>query len=262
MRKMLTGLLVGSAFLSVMARASEGPDKTLGEKVQKVWTQHNAGRTAPEQKAPEQEAPEAKAPEAKAPEQKAPEQKAPEANAPEQKAPEIKAFTPEELFKATSWDEASTQSFLLDAILNNNLDINPSLTHALRLMPMDFREGLLRGAAAFAKAFAQSPVFPEEYLKRRKDLWGYEPAQEDPNVPIAAKDLVEIRLRAFLAETADIDFDAKVELKWSRVYFADEKYEAKPPLWKKCFRLGPRLTQVARELAAAWLAELEPPKQP
>ena len=227
------GLLAGSMCLAAAARAAEEPGKALGEKMQKVWAQQQkAGRTAPEQKAPEQ------------------------------KAPEVKAFTTEELFKAANWDEASTQSFFLDAVLNNNLDIDPSLTRALRLMPEDFREGLLRGAAAFAKAFLQNPVFPEEYLKRRKDILGYEPAQEDPNFPIAAQELVRMRLRAFLGDTADVDFGAKVELKWGRVYFADEKYEAKSPLWKKCFRLGPRLTRVARELASAWLAELEPPKQP
>lgn len=234
MKEILTGLLlIGSAFFAAGARAAE-TQPTLEEKVKRVW---NAGRAAPEQKA------------------------APEQMAAQQKAPEVQAFTPAEIFKATDWDEKSAQSFALDALLNGDLDVSPYLTNSLRLMPPEFREGLLRGAAAFAKAFAGSPAFSEEYLKRRKDVLGYEPAQEDPNIPVSPQELLKIRLRGFLAETADVDFSAGLELKWSRVYFVEEKYEAKPRIWKKCFRLGPKLTAVARSLASAWLVELEP-KQP
>ncbi|MFZ5441247.1 MAG: hypothetical protein ACOZQL_14660 [Myxococcota bacterium] len=67
------------------------------------------------------------------------------------------------------------------------------------------------------------------------------------------------RLSWFLDETKRIDFQAKLVEDNGRKYFVDPKLEAKPNWWKLCFRAGPEATSAAREVATAWLAELDAP---
>jgi len=74
--------------------------------------------------------------------------------------------------------------------------------------------------------------------------------------PATVKDLVKIRLKEFLAFTADIDFSAKLVEKGGRMRFADPKLEAKDEAWKRCFRSGKETIAAARAYAQQWLKEL------
>lgn len=73
---------------------------------------------------------------------------------------------------------------------------------------------------------------------------------ENP-APVIAK-----RLKAFLAVSADVDFDAKLVEKNGKMRFANESYESKPSEWKLCYRAGKEPVAAARTAAQAWLKEL------
>ena len=89
----------------------------------------------------------------------------------------------------------------------------------------------------------------EDYARRLKE-W----EQEHPVNP---NQLVAGRLREFLDETKDLDFNAKLVAQYGKMRFADEKLEAKSREWKMCFRAGKEATGAARVFAAEWLKELQ-----
>jgi hypothetical protein len=74
---------------------------------------------------------------------------------------------------------------------------------------------------------------------------------EDPQPIIAA------RLKAFLALTGDIDFDAKLIDAGGKKKFANPEYESKPWDWKWAYRAGKESVNAARDVASTWLGELE-----
>jgi hypothetical protein len=75
-------------------------------------------------------------------------------------------------------------------------------------------------------------------------------------LPPNPNDLVKLRLRQFLQQTADIDFKAALRLDNGNQRFVKPEYEAKPGIWKACFRAGPTSTEALRSFASAWLKEL------
>lgn len=75
-------------------------------------------------------------------------------------------------------------------------------------------------------------------------------------LPQDPKELVRMRLRQFLAQTADVDFNAQLKTVDGRQKFVVEDYEVKPSIWKSCYRAGRLATEAARAFAAAWLKEL------
>lgn len=88
----------------------------------------------------------------------------------------------------------------------------------------------------------------EQYKQAVKDFQTYWPA--------TVKDLTKLRLKEFLAFTADIDFNAQLIEKNGRKRFADPKLEAKDDTWKRCFRSGKETITTARAYAQQWLKEL------
>lgn len=64
------------------------------------------------------------------------------------------------------------------------------------------------------------------------------------------------RLEAFLAVTADVDYDARTTSANRRGQFLDEVYEAKPNEWKMCYRAGRATGDAIRAFAKQWVAEL------
>ncbi|TNE80051.1 MAG: hypothetical protein EP332_08860 [Bacteroidetes bacterium] len=75
--------------------------------------------------------------------------------------------------------------------------------------------------------------------------------------PPLVKDMVKLRLEAFLAFTADIPFDANLVERNGKKYFVKEELEAKSSDWKQCFRAGKETIQAGRNFAEAWLKELK-----
>ena len=69
--------------------------------------------------------------------------------------------------------------------------------------------------------------------------------------------LVAVRLRRFLAVSADVAYDAQLVDKNGTKVFADPAFEAKPREWKLCFRAGKPATDAARAFAQRWLADLQ-----
>ena len=73
---------------------------------------------------------------------------------------------------------------------------------------------------------------------------------EDPK-PVIAK-----RLREFLALSADVDFNARLDTHDGVSTFESPAYQAKSSQWKVCYRAGREATAAARAAAQAWLKEL------
>lgn len=85
----------------------------------------------------------------------------------------------------------------------------------------------------------------EEAVKKWKEIY-----PEDPRALIAR------RLQEFLAVSAEVDFNAKVQEDKGKMRFVEDRYEQKPPQWKLCYRAGRETVAAAREFAASWLAGL------
>lgn len=79
----------------------------------------------------------------------------------------------------------------------------------------------------------------------------------EESYPADARVLMKQRLREFLAETANVDFDAKTVARGGKQRFANETYESKSSEWKLAYRAGKPATEKARAFATAWLAELK-----
>jgi hypothetical protein len=75
--------------------------------------------------------------------------------------------------------------------------------------------------------------------------------------PADHRTLVAGRLRRFLAVSADVAYDARLEDKNGTRVFADPALEAKPKEWKMCFRAGKPATDAARAFAQKWLSDLQ-----
>lgn len=89
----------------------------------------------------------------------------------------------------------------------------------------------------------------EDHAEKTKKWQSDYPA--DPRLLIAR------HLRAFLAASADVDFNARLVPKNGRNVFAEARYEQKPKEWKLCYRAGKESVDAARAFATSWLAELE-----
>lgn len=78
----------------------------------------------------------------------------------------------------------------------------------------------------------------------------------EKDYPANPRDLIRSRLKAFLALTADIDFNAQLVGNGRIKKFANPALEAKSGTWKKCFRSGRETITAARAYAQQWLREL------
>lgn len=67
---------------------------------------------------------------------------------------------------------------------------------------------------------------------------------------------IKAQLQQFLDESADVDFEAKVEQKNGLREFVNDDYRRKSYVWKQCFRMGKPATMELRKIAEDWLKEL------
>lgn len=64
-------------------------------------------------------------------------------------------------------------------------------------------------------------------------------------------------LKAFLEDTAGVDFSAATKTEFGMRRFVKADYESKPKAWKMCYRAGTDACGAARAFATTWLAELK-----
>lgn len=103
--------------------------------------------------------------------------------------------------------------------------------------------------AMMASAVEQAQADQERQLQERLATYVAEhPANSDV--------LIAMRLKEFLALTADVNYEAKLVKQGGLMRFEDPALEAKPAEWKLCFRAGREATQAARAFAAEWMKEL------
>lgn len=95
--------------------------------------------------------------------------------------------------------------------------------------------------------------------QRNEGKSGYEEALAAWNrdFPENPKKLIAVRIREFLAMSADVDFNAKLIKKNTVWVFTNEDYEARSHDWKLCYRAGREATAAARVFLQKWLVELE-----
>jgi hypothetical protein len=128
-------------------------------------------------------------------------------------------------------------------------------------MPAEYRKMAEEGYKASVEAMKQMDT-PEFRKMEREGLVMQRKAEDDDyadrlaqwkeNYPENPRQLVKIRLQEFLAETANVDYAAKLNGR----KFANAAYESKSSEWKLAYRAGREATEKARAFAQGWLKEL------
>ena len=136
------------------------------------------------------------------------------------------------------------------------------LRQMMASMPADQRKAV-EDSIKQLEATAKDPAFQaqqksmaanmnaDDQKKYQDDL-----KQWQQNFPVDASPVLARRLRDFLAQTADVDFDAKLATRDGTKYFASPQDESKPAQWKMAYRAGRDATTAARAAASAWLKVL------
>ena len=68
---------------------------------------------------------------------------------------------------------------------------------------------------------------------------------------------VKERLKQFMEETSNIDFNAQLTEKNGKKYFTNPAYEHKGNRWKLAFRAGKEVVEPARAFVQGWIAEIK-----
>ncbi|HEX5473478.1 MAG TPA: hypothetical protein VFX12_02355 [Vicinamibacterales bacterium] len=141
------------------------------------------------------------------------------------------------------------------------------MREAIKKMPPDQQkqiEASIEAGQAFAKRL-DTPEMRKMNIEgiRQNRISAQQAYEKDlktwqADFPVSPEALVATRLRTFLDDTVDVDFDAKlVKTSEGRFSFADPKYEQKGDHWKLAFRAGKDAALAARADAQAWLKTLQ-----
>ena len=68
---------------------------------------------------------------------------------------------------------------------------------------------------------------------------------------------IKERLKQFMEETSNIDFNAQLIDKNGKKYFVNPAYEHKGNRWKLAFRAGREVVEPARTIVQSWIAEIK-----
>ncbi len=172
--------------------------------------------------------------------------------------------------------EAADEAVFMVAVGQFALDDNAD--RVLRAATPEMRAAMVEQGLIWLKAYTATPAFEQGYAAHRADYKPEEPGTEGDeesiasardyyneelarwkeDYPASSREMVKRRLREFLTESADVDFDAKLVRRGSKMRFANEQYEdEKSGDWKLCYRAGKLPVEKARAFAKTWLAELE-----
>ncbi|MFT3932544.1 MAG: hypothetical protein QM726_02920 [Chitinophagaceae bacterium] len=86
--------------------------------------------------------------------------------------------------------------------------------------------------------------------KRRLEEW-------QAKYPVNQLLFVKERLKQFIDETSNIDFDAQLTERNGKKYFVNPAYEHKSNRWKLAFRAGKEVVEPARAFVQTWIAEIK-----
>jgi hypothetical protein len=114
----------------------------------------------------------------------------------------------------------------------------------LELLPPESRAGLKKSIEDM-KASLNGELTDEQKAK-----W----EEEVPANPYVG---IKKGLKNFLDDSKDVDYAAMTVMKSSKKIFTNPSYEQKPGLWKACYRAGKDVSEVGRNFAREWLAELK-----
>ena len=115
-------------------------------------------------------------------------------------------------------------------------------------------KALKNSADPYHSFYVKAAIKPKEW---EKQMAGEDLKYWQEEYPATVKELVKRRLIKFLEFTADIDFNAKLVKRGSKMVFADPELEAKDGVWKSCFRCGKETITAARRYAQDWLTTLK-----
>jgi hypothetical protein len=133
------------------------------------------------------------------------------------------------------------------------------MERSLEMMPEEVQADMKKQIAEMKKMQAgQDPQTAKDKARYDKELAEYNQKMADPKLlPKDPNVLLKRRLTDFLAQTASINYEAKLTADGYRKHFADKTLEAKPEEWKMWFRAGKEATSAARAFATDWLKELK-----
>ncbi|MBC6489479.1 hypothetical protein ACFSQD_04050 [Flavihumibacter stibioxidans] len=147
------------------------------------------------------------------------------------------------------------------------------MSDIMRKLAMNKRAAVVKEIGDYVKSYTRTAAFAEQYKIFRMEARPVAPPGEygqeaklahnqdlkrwEAECPATVNALVKKRLMDFLAGTADINFNAKLVRRGSKMVFADPVLEAKDDLWKYAFRSGEETVAAARGYAQQWLLELK-----
>jgi len=194
------------------------------------------------------------------------------------------AFAADDLFTTAASDPQDWENSMVSVARGSFAP--PQITDALRALPGEQRAAWVTSLGGWARTYTAGEDFQKRYKKAYKDwkksqggggggfgLGSLKKKAEDAATKAAEEQVtgkkdpkddrwtmdedpnatLKRRLTFFLESTKDVDFGAKLEGR----QFANADYESKPAEWKMCYRAGKDATGAAREVATAWLADLE-----
>jgi hypothetical protein len=156
--------------------------------------------------------------------------------------------------------------------------VDDAVEKKLRAASPETRAMLVEQGLVWLKAYTRTPQFEQAYQAHRNDYKPEEPGTEGSaediryareyyneqlaewkqNYPATGREMVKRRLREFLQESANVDFNAKLVRRDGKMRFVNEQYEdEKSGEWKMCYRAGKLPVEKARAFASAWLKELK-----
>lgn len=187
----------------------------------------------------------------------------------------LMAATVTNVFDDLSITEDKAKEGIVASFGGGILSMNYDVVKAAKALPEDLQVAGTRQLIKFAKEYSKTPEFQKKYTKWRNERLGYKSkkfglpslskaidnavdkqlnkADDEKRFPAKAEDLIKQRLEKFLAVSATVDFNAKL----NGSMFANPEYEAKSGEWKAIYRAGKPVVDAAREEAKAWLKELE-----
>jgi hypothetical protein len=164
------------------------------------------------------------------------------------------------------------------AVSVGQFGIDDGAKKKLRAASPEMRAALVEQGLVWLKAYTQTPQFEQAYQEHRNDYKpeapGTEGSAEDiasareyyneqlaewkQNYSATGREMVKRRLREFLQESANVDFNAKLVRRDNKMRFANEQYEDETSdEWKFCYRAGRLPVEKARAFAKTWLAEMK-----
>ncbi|WP_143075924.1 hypothetical protein [Parafilimonas terrae] len=117
-----------------------------------------------------------------------------------------------------------------------------------------YLEDLQKPDNEFLKYYADNYSTTLEYYKKDS---ASKAAKWQEKYPDNAMLFVKKRLEEFMTATADVDFNAATVERNGKLYFADQKYEAKNNKWKMAFRAGSDVVQTSRTFVQQWINEIK-----